>query len=278
MIGVVGSTRFIGRFVIRVLQDAGESVTWLVRDPERARELAGPGVSIRMCDLVDLPDDLPAMSCIVNASHIRFASQVLELCDRVGASRAIFVSSTWVHSRFITEQVQSTRAGEDVVKESDLTWTILRPTMIYGPGDRNISVLRNRISNCRVFPVIGSGERLVQPVFVEDVAFAISSAASRRSAEMACLEICGPEPMTYSQMIDQISASLGKSLVKVYVPVLAAKSIAWAMEKLSTKPGITADQINRMAEDRSFAIEEAETLLGFDPRPFSEGLHQAVGS
>jgi nucleoside-diphosphate-sugar epimerase len=231
-----------------------------------------------MCDLVDLPADLPAMSCIVNASHIRFASQVLELCDRVGAGRAIFVSSTWVHSRFTTDQVQSARAGEDVVKGSDLTWTILRPTMIYGPGDRNISVLRDRISNSRVFPVIGSGERLVQPVFVEDVAFAISSASSRRSAEMACFEICGPEPMTYSQMIDQVAASLGKSLVKVYVPVRAARSIAWVMKKLSTNPRITADQINRMAEDRAFAIKEAETSLGFDPRPFSEGLHQAVES
>ena len=278
MIGVVGSTRFIGRFVVRALQDAGESVTWLVRDPERARELVGSGVSIRMCDLVDLPADLPAMSCIVNASHICFASQVLELCDRVGASRAIFVSSTWVHSRITTDQVQSARAGEDVVKGSDLTWTILRPTMIYGPGDRNISVLRDRISNSRVFPVIGSGERLVQPVFVEDVAFAISSASTRRSAEMACFEICGPEPMTYSQMIDQVAASLGKSPVKVYVPVRAARSIAWVMKKLSTNPRITADQINRMAEDRAFAIKEAETSLGFDPRPFSEGLHQIVES
>lgn len=97
---------------------------------------------------------------------------------------------------------------------------------------------------------------------------------------MAWLGKCGLSagPLTYSQMIDEISASLGKSIVKVCPPVRVARSIAWAMEKLSTKPQLTIDQINRMAEDRAFGIEEDDTSLGFDPRPFSKGLHQAVRS
>jgi nucleoside-diphosphate-sugar epimerase len=276
MIGVVGSTRFIGRFVVQVLLDAGESVTWLVRDPERARKLVGEGVQIRQCDLLRLPDDLPPMTCIVNAAHISFARQVLELCEKVKSDRAIFISSTWVHSRFITEQVQSTLDGEEIVKASGLAWTILRPTMIYGPGDRNISVIRDQIARSRVFPVVGSGNGLVQPVYVEDVALAISSAASRRSAEMACFEICGPDEMTYSQMIDSVAASLGKSPVKIYVPISVARSIAWVQEKWSSRPRITADHIRRMTEDRAFSIEEAEAFLGFFPRSFAKGLDQAV--
>ena len=51
---------------------------------------------------------------------------------------------------------------------SDLQFTLLRPTMIYGPGnDRNVAFIRGYIDSHRFLPVFGSGERLQQPVFVE---------------------------------------------------------------------------------------------------------------
>ena len=135
-----------------------------------------------------------------------------------------------------------------------------------------MSVLRNRIQTHRILPVIGGGQRLVQPVHVDDVAAAVSSAVARRSAEHACFEVCGPEPMTYTQMLDAIAESVSRSPLKVYVPGTVALLAAWVMSKVCKSPSIRVDQGRRMAEDRHFDISETTRQVGFHPRSFEEGL------
>lgn len=272
MIGVIGSTRFIGKYIVRALADAGESVIWFVRDTEAARSQVGDLVDIRECDLMSLPPDLPGLTCVVCASHIGFAEKVVAFCDRTGADRAIFVSSSLVHSKLKTTKALSARENEDVVRHSTLSWTILRPTMIYGIGDRNVSVLREQILKHTILPIVGTGEGLVQPVYAGDVAMAVSAAVCRESAIFGCFDIGGPVPMSYSQMIDQIAQSVGRNPAKVYIPPSIAYLIAWVSERWVSHPRLTLDRVRRMREDRAFSIREAETDLGYYPRSFTDGL------
>ena len=276
MIGVIGGTRFLGNFVVDDLIRADEPVTWFVRDPKKASGLVDPDVRIQACDLMQIPDGLPQVECVVSAVPIRMAESVIDFCESVGARRAIFLSSTWRHSRYRTAQVDDVVRGEEIVMASDLVWTILRPTMIYGPGDRNVSVLRNKILCSHVLPVIGSGDRLVQPVYVEDLAYAVSSAISRRSAHNKCFDICVPEAMAYSQMLDLIADQVNRHPIKIYVPLSAARVIAWGMERFTSNPRVTRDRVMRMSEDRHFDIREATEGLGYFPRSFSEGLKRSA--
>ena len=171
-----------------------------------------------------------------------------------------------------TDGVRRVVEGEEAILSSGLNWTVIRPSMVYGPGDRNISRLRDRITSRRVLPVIGSGSRLVQPVYVEDVAYAVSAAVARRSAECEDFDVCGPEPMTYTDMIDQVAQTVSRSPIKVYVPLSVARLLAWGLERFTTNPMITVDRVARMGEDREFPFDKAREALGFIPRTFSEGL------
>ena len=276
MIGVIGATRFIGKFVVDELIRAAESVTWFVRDPERASGLVHRDVQIRVCDLEKIPDRLPQVDRVVCVAPIRMADAVIEFCESVGARRAVFLSSTWRYSRYRTAQVEDVVRGEETVMASDLVWTILRPTMIYGPGDRNVSVLRTHIVGSRLLPVIGSGECLVQPVFVEDLAVAISSAVSRRSIHYKCFDVCGPDAMTFSKMLDEIASDVDRHPFKIYIPLFAARAIAWGLEKFTANPWITLDRVRRMSEDRNFDIRETTEGLGTFPCSFAEGLKRAA--
>lgn len=275
MIAVLGGVRFVGRFIVRELREAGEPVTWLVRDPEAAHPLAGPGVRVHECDLTSLPAHLPSADCVVCTAPIPMASLAVDACRRVGATRAVFLSSGWANSRFATPEVEAVREGEAVVRDSGLRWTIIRPTMIYGPGDRNVSVLRSQIERSPFLPVIGSGDRAVQPVYVEDLAFAVSSAVSRRSAENACFDVAGPEPMTYVAMLDAIANGLGRRPIRVHVPAWVAYLVASLSERFSDRPRLTQDRVRRLSEDRHADISAARDGLGFFPVPFAEGLARA---
>ena len=272
MIGVIGSTRFIGKYIVRALSDAGESVIWFVMDAEAARSQVGDLVDIRECDLMSLPPDLPGLSCVVSASHIGFAEQVVTFCDRTGAGRAIFVSSSLVHSKHKTAKDLSARENEDVVRHSSLSWTILRPTMIYGVEDRNVSALREQILKHTVLPIVGTEEELVLQVYAGDVAMAVSAAVCRESARFGCFDIGGPVPTSYSQMIDQIAQFVGRNLAKVYIHPSIAYLMAWIPKRWVTHPRLTLDCVHRMREDRAFSIHEAATDLGYYPRSFTDGL------
>lgn len=271
MIGVIGA-RYTGRFIVTELLRADESVAVLARDPDRTRAGLDVDVPVHELDLERPFPDLPELDCVVSTAPIQMAAHVVRLCEHLGVDRALFLSSVWRHSRSRRSEVEAVIEGETSVTESDLNWTILRPTMIYGPGDRNVSRLRRRIAQHRVLPIIGAGMRLVQPVYVQDVAVAVSAALSRASSVRRSFDLCGPEPMTYTRMVDTIASSLNRSPIKVYVPVSIALRVAWVLERTSQQPALTRDRVLRMAEDHHFDIGDASEALGFFPRTFEEGL------
>ena len=275
MVGVIGGTRFIGRFLIDALVDSGESVMWLIRDPARASGLVSKDVELVRFDLEQILEHLSELDCVISAAPIRMAERVLEACRVGGIRRAVFLSSAWRYSLYATEQVEAVIRGETLVMDSDLVWAILRPAMINGPGDRNVSVIREQILQRSVLPVIGSGEPLGQPVHVEDVAFVISATLPREGTHRTCYDLGGPEALTCSQMIDEIASCVGKHPLKLYVPMFVAATVAWVMEKFVRDTKVTRDRVRRMREDRHLDVQEATNQQAYYPRDFTDGLRDS---
>ena len=280
MILLFGGSGYTGRFVAEKLVSSGESVTCVVRPTSDARALRQLGVRIVEGDL-DRKDGavetVAVAEGVVSAAHIRFAPSIVEACTRAGIRRAIFFGSTWRFSKFRTPEVDAVTAGEEAVENSGLAWTLLRPTMIYGPGDdRNISRLRTYLTRARVFPVFGSGEQLVQPVYVADAAEAAVSSLRTDAAERKAYEIAGGDALPYTRMIDTLCEALGRTVVKVYVPGLVALPIVKVYEAVARSPLVTVDQVRRMGEDRAFDTSAARADLGFTPRTFEEGVKEAM--
>src|SRR5690606_22103048 len=117
---------------------------------------------------------------IVSCAHIRYAEVLVQACMRVGVQRLVCVSSTRRYSHVACPTVGEVLAGEAAVVESELEWTIIRPTMIFGgERDRNISRIMRWIRRRQWIPVFGSGAAEIQPVFVEDVVSAIVESLRR---------------------------------------------------------------------------------------------------
>ena len=173
--------------------------------------------------------------------------------------------------------IEAVIQGEEAVEGSGLDYTILRPTMIYGPGDdRNISRLREFIKRRPLMPIFGSGEQSVQPVFVGDIAKAAVGAVFCEAAIGKGFELAGAKALTYNHMIDVLSQSMGRLLVKVHIPIFMGLILAILGNRISPRFPIQEDQIRRMKESRAFDISEAKTVLGFDPLSFEAGIKGAM--
>jgi len=285
---VTGGSGFLGRYVLREAARRGHECTALTRSAAASEVVASLGAQPAGGNL-DAPGELgevfAAARCdaLVNLVSLGFghAPVIIATARQAGIRRAIFVSTTAVTSTLAAPTTPVRLAAEQRIRASDLDWTILRPTMIYGaPGDRNLSRLLAALARTPVLPVPGGGRHLQQPVHVADVAGAVLSAAERPETTGWCYDVAGPEALTFARLL-RISASAVASRTRFFpVPLVPVIAAARGYERLSRHPRIKAEQLRRLAENKAFTIEDAVRDLGYAPRPFPAGIRaeaQAMG-
>ena len=276
---VTGGSGFLGGYVLREAARRGHETIGLTRSTASAAVVAGRGAQPVSGDL-DAADQLGAIfaaarcDALVNLASLGFghAPAIVAAAQQAGLRRAVFVSTTAVTTTLAAPSKRVRLAAEQRIRDSTLDWTILRPTMIYGAaGDRNLSRLLALLSRAPVLPVPGGGH-LQQPVHVADVAGAVLAAAERAGAAGSCYDVAGPEPLTFAELL-RISARAVASRTRfIPVPVMPLVAAARGYERLSRRPKIRAEQLLRLAEDKAFAIRDAERDLDYAPRPFAAGI------
>ena len=132
-------------------------------------------------------------------------------------------------------------------------------------------MFRHQISNGRVFFGIGFGERLVHPVYSGDVVFALSAALFRRFSHYKRGDLPGPEAMTCSGILDQVTEVVERNPAKVYVPLSLAYAVAWRCELIQDSPCLKHYWVRQMRVDRYADISSFTEDLGYTPRTFAGG-------
>ncbi|HWG62265.1 MAG TPA: NAD(P)H-binding protein [Streptosporangiaceae bacterium] len=277
---VTGGSGFLGGYVLTEAVRRGHEVIALARSEAAARTVAKRGAHPLAGDL-DEAAGLPAVfrttrcDVLVNLASLGFghAPTIVAAAESAGIGRAVFISTTAVTTSLPARSREMRLLAEDQIRRSDIDWTILRPTMIYGDaGDRNLSRLLMMLRRTPVLPVPGGGGRLQQPVHVADVADAVLSAAGQPAPATGIYDVAGPHPLTFSQLLRTAARAVGSRTRFIPVPLGTALAAARCYEAVSRQPRIRAEQLQRLAEDKAFVVEPAIRDLGYAPRTFAEGI------
>jgi uncharacterized protein YbjT (DUF2867 family) len=289
---VTGGSGFLGGFVLAEAARRGYSCVALTRSAAASRAVASRGAEPLAGDLDDrlgLAAAFAKADCdvLLNLASLGFghAPAIVSAATGAGISRAVFVSTTAVTTALPARSKAVRLAAEQAIRSSGLSWTILRPTMIYGaPGDRNLSRLLAVLARARgalrlgapglplPLPVPGGGRRLQQPVHVADLASAVLAGAERPGAAGRCYDVAGPEPLPFAGLLRAAAAAVGCPVCLVPVPLAPAVALTRGYERISRKPRIRAEQWARLAEDKAFSIAAAARDLGYAPRAFGDGI------
>ncbi len=282
LIAVTGATGFTGPFVVRVLCERFPSamVRAVVRPSSDPSRIGVPDLPTAVADLRDGPALQRAFAdadCLVNVASLGFdwVENIVRSAKSAGIRRGIFIGTTAMLTPLPVASKSARERGEQLVIESGMDWTILRPTMIYGtPGDRNIIRLVRFVSWSPIVPVVAP-EALQQPVHVEDVANAVASALASPETVGHAYNLSGRDSIQLAALVREVAGALGRRPLIVPVPLGSLVGTFAVWNRLGGAP-LKVEQVRRIAENKNFGHENATRDFGFSPRTFRQGIQSEV--
>jgi NADH dehydrogenase len=228
---VTGSFGYIGRYITRCLLDAGQPVRTLTTHPQKPNPF---GFSVEAFPYnFEHPSELEASlrgaDTLYNTYWIRFEhggmtfqqavrnTQVLFDCARrAGVNRIVHISVTNASLQSSLPYYRGKALQEQALSQSGLSYAILRPTLVYGKEDILVNNMAWLVRRFPVFPIFGSGEYRLQPVYVGDLAEIAVLAARDFGPEP--VDALGPETFTFEGFIQLMIDVIRPAVKQVHVP------------------------------------------------------------
>jgi uncharacterized protein YbjT (DUF2867 family) len=294
---VTGGTGFVGREIVRQLHNTGHQVHLLARnaDSPATKEVAAQfGAKVHPGNVFDaesLWDACTGMEAVIHLVgiigeagdqtfenvHTRGTRNILYVAKDARLKRFLHMSALGTRSDAISSYHQTKWAAEEQVRRSGLSWTIFRPSIIYGPGDGFVTLFAKIIRSSPVVPIVGNGRTRFQPVSVKSVATAFVKALSEPTTIGATYDLCGEETFTLDEIVNQILDVMQKRRLKLHVPIGVARYPAALLEFVfphlfRKAPPLSRDQLVMLQEDNVGNPESADQLFGLKPLSFRQEI------
>jgi len=285
---VTGASGFVGtRLCTRLVED-GWKVRALVRNTSKAAQRLGHlKLEMRVGDIRDADSVRAAMRDAGSVVHLAAIALekpgqsyatvnteatriVLESAKAESVERVVHMSQNGSDSASPYPFLRSKGIAQDLVTESNTQWTILRPSVIFGPEDEFVNVLARLVRlSPLVFPVPGGGTAMFQPIAVGDVVRAIVKVLEDDSTVHHSYSLGGPMPLSLRQMTERILIAMNASRVLVGVPVAVLKPVIALGERLLPNPPVTTGLLDLLKIDNVIERNDLSEQLGISPTPFA---------
>lgn len=288
-VAVVGATGFVGRAVVRRLADSGHRVIALSRDGER---VAGwqDGVEARAADVVTgrgLDEGLRGADAVVHLVAIPRESggrkfedvnvggtvRVVQAAQRGGVRRFVHLSALGVVDDPGLAYLHSKWRGEQAVRSSELDWVVLRPSLLFGPGDGFFNLVKVTLKwwSPGLVVIPGSGDARFQPLAVDDLALAVERCVEDADRSRSVYEIGGPDWWTYRQIVDEVMRVTGMKRLPLGMPVPLLSAVTAVTDRVLPIFPVSHDQISSLQRPNWTEVDAFARAFGVEPRPMDLG-------
>ena len=299
MILVAGGTGFVGGGIVRELARRGKQFAVLTRDAARSADRF-PGLAIEyregdVCEPSSLESAIAGVDAVIgtqqfpnspienpNRGHTfeevdaRGTENLLIAAKAAGAKRYVYLSAAgaapegyhWFRAKWRAEQA---------VRNSGLTYAILRPSWVYGPEDGALNRFLGMSRFQPFVPLIGAvGTQKMQPVFIEDVGRATAECLDNPAASNQTFEVGGPDIFSMSEVVKTALQVVGRRRLLLPAPKFAMKALASVVQLLPGRP-LTPDAVDFITMDALADPTGISEKLGLTPTPLREGLATYLG-
>lgn len=289
LVTIFGGAGFIGTQVVQLLAKKGYRVRVAVRRPDLAGHVKPLGAvgqvmpiqaNIRNADSVARA--ISGAGLVINlvgigfergrqrfrAVHTLGAKNIADAAKVLQVERLVHVSALGADPQSASGYARSKALGETEVLTAFPSAVVLRPSIVFGPGDGFFNRYGMLARMLPVLPVIGARSRF-QPIYVGDLAQAIVAAAEGAVKGGKIYELGGPDVMTHRELIERVLADTGRRNMLLPLPAGLARLAAIPFALLPS-PLLTADQVDLLQADNvvsAAANRDKRTLAAFGITP-----------
>lgn len=285
---VFGGTGFLGRRIVTALDTGGWHVQVASRHVERGNFAGNRNIEPFQADIRDPGSVARAVrnaDVVINAVslytesrkarfediHVKGARLLAETARDTGTTRLVQISGIGVDTASPSKYVRARARGEEAVRNAFPDATILRPSVLFGPGDAFLSTL-DGISRLPVIPLFGWGRTRLQPVHVADVARAVTAALRDPRTAGQIFELGGATLHRYREMVERVLAHRQRSRLLLPLPFALWHLMATLLAVLPNPP-LTRDQLILMRSDNVAATDmPGFAELGIEPSGLADEL------
>ena len=317
---VTGATGFIGCHLLPVLHQQGWQTTAAVRDDFR-QPLSIPIKTIKVGEIDDMTDWQEALLGIDTVIHLAGRAHILhetisnpeaafikvntkgtinlvKQSLKAGVKHFIFVSS--IHamaaesddilnenspchpdSPYGRSKLQAEQALINLAKDSNMTWTIIRPTLVYGPGNpSNMDRLMKLIKRGLPLP-FGAIKNRRSFVFVGNLVAAIITCLDHPNAANQIFLISDNQAVSTPQLIRLITQQIQQPCQLLPVPTTLLRFLGYLGDSLESITGknlpFNTYSIDRLLGSLTVDSSHIQKTLDWQP-PFTleQGLAQTI--
>jgi NADH dehydrogenase len=219
---VTGAYSFTGKYIARRLLFGGKKVRTLTGHPRREHPFGDmvPASPFNFGDPAALVESLCGATTLYNTYWIRFelgrttfeqavanTETLLQAARKAGLRRFIHISAANADENSPFRYFRAKALAERAVRDSGLSWAILRPTILFGRESilfNNIAWLLRRFP---VFAIPDSNQSELQPIYVDDVAeLAIRAGEEEKNP---CIDAGGPEVFAFDRLVRLMAETIG---------------------------------------------------------------------
>lgn len=299
LITVFGGSGFLGKYVVRALIKDGWRVRVPVRRPHTAQDLKVIGdvgqvqlvqANLRFEKSVDAA--IEGSDAVVNlvallfesgsqnfdALHVKGAEVLAKKSLAHGVTNFIQVSALGASLNSDSSYSSTKAMGEKIIRDIIPSSDIVRPSIIFGAEDNFFNRFAAMTQLSPFIPLLGGGQSLFQPVYVNDVAKVVAKLAGKGTAGNT-YELGGPKVYSFKELMQVMLHVVDRKRVLIPVPWVASNFLGFLGEVSGSlpfvSPFLTRDQVKNLRKDNIVS----EGALGFSSFEISaETVESIIGS
>ncbi len=206
-------------------------------------------------------------------TNVGTTQSLIDAMKDVGTNRLIYLGILGASDDPEMPYGRSRWQAEDAVRNSGLGWTVVKPSLVLGVSDavsrRTVKLLRT--GPVALLPFPDGGRTLLQPMYVSDLAAALTLCVTEPERAGHVYEIGGPEHIALVDIARAFATELGiKRVYSLPMPRSIIQFGATLMGRVLRDPPITAAELSQLRVDNVTALDSVEQAFGFAPRRFTD--------